>query len=126
MVADKQKGFLEGYLVLAASGALAVAFLGTYWLGGHNREKKLVAAYEAEKTAAIIAADKKRSADLAVLSKIIQEKLDAESQISTLTAAAKGKVNANETLKVCPAAPAGSILVTPAGLRDLKALYGKR
>lgn len=126
MVAGKQKGFLEGYLALAASGAITAAFIGTYWLGGHNREKKLVAAYEAEKTAAVIAADKKRSADLAVLSKIIQEKLDAESQISTLTAATKGKVNANETIKVCPAAPAGSILVTPAGLRDLKALYGKR
>lgn len=126
MGAAKQKGFLEGYLALAVTAGVILAFGGTYWLGGHNREKKLMAAYEAEKAAAILAADKKRSADIAVLSRIIQEKLDKEAEIATLTTALKGKVSSGETTKICPAAPAGSILVTPAGLRDLKALYGKR
>lgn len=49
--------------------------------------------------------------------------LDREAEISKLSAEIKTKGIANETSKFCPAAPTGSVIVTPDRLRDLKALY---
>ena len=127
MANRKTVGLIETTLILYGGIALAVLAAGTalWFKGVSHGEAKIQAKWDAEKAAIILEQDRRRKEQVDYTAKLVREGLDAQAEISKLAAEIKAKGTTNETSKLCPAAPSGSVLVTPDRLRDLKSLYRK-
>lgn len=127
MANRKTVGLIETTLIIYGGIALAVLAAGTgLWFNGASHgENKIQAKWDAEKAAIILEQDRRRKEQVDYTAKLVREGLDAQAEISKLAAEIKAKGTTNETSKLCPAAPSGSVLVTPDRLRDLKSLYRK-
>ena len=127
MANRKTVGLIETTFIIYGGIALAVLAAGTaLWFNGASHgEKKIQAKWDAEKAAIILEQDRRRKEQVDYTAKLVREGLDAQAEISKLAVEIKAKGTTNETSKLCPAAPSGSVLVTPDRLRDLKSLYRK-
>ena len=127
MANRKTVGVIETTLIVYGGIALVTLAAGTaLWFNGNSHgEKKIQAKWDAEKAAIILEQDRRRKEQVDFTAKLVREGLDAQAEISKLAVEIKAKGTTNETSKLCPAAPSGSVLVTPDRLRDLKSLYRK-
>ena len=119
----KQFGFLEGYALLAVLAGAAVILIGSNVYSYRRGSAAVQAKWDKDTADKIIANDKKRSESVAFTANLVRENLEKEAAIKKLADAVKANGVKNETSKYCPTAPAGSVVVTPDRLRDLKALY---
>lgn len=127
MANRKTVGLIETTLIIYCGIALAALAAGVaIWFNGDSHgEKKIQDKWDKEKADIILEQDRLRKEQVDFTAKLVREGLDAQAEISKLAAEIKAKGTTNETSKFCPAAPSGSVLVTPDRLRDLKSLYRK-
>ena len=127
MANRKTVGLIETTLIVYGGIALAVLAAGTaLWFNGDSYgQAKIQAKWDGEKAKAVLEQERLRKERVDYTAKLVREGLDAQAEIAQLAFEIKAKGTTNETSKLCPAAPSGSVLVTPDRLRDLKSLYRK-
>lgn len=119
----KQSGMLEGYFLLAAIAGAAVILIATGAIAYSKGKSAVQAKWDADTAAKIIANDAAKQKQVGYVANLVRDSLAQQAAIDKLSNDIKSKGLANETSKFCPAAPSGSVIVTPNRLRDLKALY---
>ena len=127
MANRKFRGLIETSLLIYGGIAIAaIAASAAIWFNGDSHgEAKIQAKWDKEKADIILKEDKLRQERVTFTANLVREGLAAQADISQLAFEIKANGTTNETSKRWPAAPSGSVLVTPDRLRDLKSLYRK-